>query len=119
MTAPAKLDRAAFDALVQRRTMALATSKPERPAIARREVQQQAQLLEAVAREFADAVDRSGLRDNGAPVAYEDAVVITGTGGVVVVRFADYLREPVYWESRAGEVDSLTRGPDLLADLRS
>jgi hypothetical protein len=118
MTTPA-LDRAGFDALVQRRVMALATSAPERPANVRRERQQEAQLLEAAATSFADAVDRSELRNNGQPVPYGEAVVITGDAGVVVVRSADYRREPIYWEALAGEVDSLTRGPDLLADLLS
>jgi hypothetical protein len=114
VTAPAKLDRAAFDALVQRRALALSTAAPARPLDRHREAVQEAQLLEAAATEFADAVDRSAQE-----LPYEDAVVITGDAGVVVVDAAMYRREPIYWESRAGEVDSLTLGPALLAALRT
>ena len=112
MTA-ANLDRAAFDALVKERVTAIASAAVSRHPAARREGVQEAQLLEAAAAEFADAVDRSGL-----DLPYEEAVVITGTAGVVVVRATDYRREPIYWEARAGEVDGLTIGPLLVAGLR-
>jgi len=114
----ANLDRAAFDALVKERVTAIASAAVSRHPAARREGVQEAQLLEAAAAEFADAVDRSGLLNNGQPVPYEEAVVITGTAGVVVVRATDYRREPIYWEARAGEVDGLTIGPLLVAGLR-
>lgn len=118
MTAPARLDRASFDALVQRRCAALAEAAPGSSsdladAERRREAEQEAELLDASAREFADAVDRRGDE-----MPYEDAVVITGTSGVVTVSAEEYRREPVYWEARAGEVHSLTLGPLLVAALR-
>lgn len=111
MTAPARLDRAAFDALVQRKAMALVDGGVGSDE-AFREANQEAKLLEAQAREFADAVDRNGK------LSYEEAVVIIGDSGVVVVDAEDYRREPVYWEAHAGKVDSLILGPLLVAALR-
>lgn len=119
MTAPAKLDRAGFDALVQRRVLALVSAggiggdPAPAAAAASQEGQQEAQLLEAAAVSFADAVDRS---DRDLP--YDDAVVITGTGGVVVISDEEWRATPVYWEASAGEVDSLTQGSVFVAWLR-
>jgi hypothetical protein len=126
-TAPATLDRAAFDALVQRKCLDLANaappSNPEDPATAAeaRDAMQEAQLLEAAATEFADAVDRTkGLA--GGHVAYEDAVVIIGGAGPIVVTDGDWRANPVYWEAKAagstGRVDTLTQGSVLVRYLR-
>ena len=102
--------REAFDALVQRRVLALSErGDPNRSPAAR----QEAQLLEAAATEFADAVDRSEK-----PLAYEDAVVLTGSSGVVVVSETEWRATPVYCEALAGEVETLTQGGILLRWLQ-
>jgi hypothetical protein len=119
VTAPDRLDREGFDALVQAKCLDLANaappSNPEDPATAAeaRDAMQEAQLLEAAAREFADAVDRSGT---GTP--YEEAVVLTGSSGVVVVTAEEWRASPVYWEAKAGKVDSVAQGDVLVAYLR-
>jgi hypothetical protein len=117
MTAPAALDRAAFDALVQRRTLAIVEATAVRPADRRREATQEAQLLEAAATEFADAVDRSGKE-----LPYDEAVVVTGGAGPVVVTEKEWKDNPAYWEAVAagatGQVDSLTQGSVLVRYLR-
>lgn len=115
MTAPARLDRAGFDALVQRRVMALseAAVRMGEEAVdlsARQDAAQEAQMLETEATLFADAVDASGL-------SYGEAVVIFGTSGPVVVHVDEYDREPVYHQARAGEVELIVSGPYLLGLL--
>src|SRR4051794_8454618 len=118
--------RIAFDALVQRRYDALVT-----PVIAAGPVGQggpvpprieQAHLLKALARSFADEVDRANdgrqyLRQH--PLDYVDAVVLTGTAGALVVDSAEYETSPVYWQAHAGEVDSIIQGRDLDGYLRT
>ncbi len=116
--APARLDRAAFDALVQRRCMALseaaATSSSHPAALDEAHAaMQDAVLLEARAAEFADAIDRDSTG-----LAYEDAVVIFGSSGPVVVTVDDYDRETIYHEARAGRVELVAIGPRILAYLR-
>lgn len=117
MTAPAALDRAAFDALVQRRVLAITEAAPPRPIDRRREATQEAQLLEAAASEFADAVDRSGKE-----LPYEEAVVVSGGAGPVVITEKEWKDNPAYWEAVAagatGRVDSLTQGSVLVRYLR-
>jgi hypothetical protein len=119
--------RLEFDALVRRRVEGIANPSiaagpvgqghPPTPAV------QRAQLVEAVSRSFADAVDREnssrGILRTGVQVEYVDAVVLSGQAGQVVVDAPEYDASPVYWQARLGEVDSVVRGRDLDAFLRT
>jgi hypothetical protein len=103
-----------FDALIRRRADAVTTETPEGPA--------NADLLEALAHAFADEVDRANdarqyLRQR--PLDYVDAVVLTGQAGPLVVDAVEYDRAPTYWQTKAGQVDSIIRGRDLDAYLRT
>jgi hypothetical protein len=109
------VNRAEFDALVAAAGEAGRpgrTSGPWTPeeAVAMTE---EADLLEAEAREFADAVDRDGGR-----VPYTSAVVLEGSAGTVVVSASDYAATPVHWHIVAGgHVDRLIHGAELVAVL--
>lgn len=93
------MTRADFDAL-------LATASAAIPDPADRAV------LNAEAREFADAVDRSD-RD----LDYGDAVVLEGSQGIVVVPARDYHHAPIYWQTVAGHLDRLVDGTVLIPAL--
>jgi 3-polyprenyl-4-hydroxybenzoate decarboxylase len=74
---------------------------------------EEAQLLEAEARSFADAVDRDGKR-----VPYGSAVVLEGPRGVAVVQARDYADAPIYWHTVVGgSPDRITSGPELMEVL--
>lgn len=75
--------------------------------------QGEAQLLDAEAREFADAVDRDGHR-----IDYGEAVMLEGSNGVVVVEARKYHDAPIYWRTVAGKVDRLVDGTELLPVLQ-
>jgi hypothetical protein len=101
--------RAAFDDLIRRRAETLPEDGTRH-------------LLTAFAGEFVDAVERTNssravLRQQ--PLDYVDAVVITGSGGQLVVDAVEYDAAPVYWQARAGEVDALVHGADLDGYLRT
>jgi hypothetical protein len=100
-----------YDALVDRVIHAIIDGvDPESDdAVAARE---EAQLLEAEARAFADAVDRSGKR-----LDYGEAVMLEGDHGVVVVAARDYADAPIYWRTVAGDLDQLILGPELIEQL--
>lgn len=114
---PAVTPRQAFDELLRRKVEGMTV-----PAIAagpvgqgtRSPVVEDAMLLEATYREFADAVDRTGT---GVP--YGDAVVILGSGGVVVAHARDYADTPAYWQTLAGEVDSIIEGAEVMRTLHT
>jgi hypothetical protein len=80
-------------------------------------------LLDALARSFADAVDREnstrGILRAGVAVEYVDAVVLTGRAGTIVVDADDYESAPVYWQARVSGLDLVVRGRDLDAYLRT
>lgn len=78
------------------------------------EAAEEAQLLDAEARSFADAVDRDGKR-----VPYGSAVVLEGTSGVAVVAAADYATAPLYWQTVVGRPDRITQGPELIHVLQA
>ncbi len=111
------MTREEFDALVQRRVLAIVNAVPARPIDQRRRATEEAQLLEAAASEFADAVDRSGKE-----LPYEEAVVLAGGAGPVVVTDEEWKATPAYWEAlaagAAGQVDTLTQGGVLVAYLQ-
>lgn len=78
---------------------------------------EEAALLEAEAREFADAVDRDGKR-----VDYGAAVLLEGARGQVVVSAADFDRCPGYWRTvagGAGHLDRLVEGTELIPVLQA
>lgn len=79
--------------------------------------------LDALARTFADEVDREnssrGILRVGMPVDYVDAVVITGEAGALVVDSTEYDGAPLYWHAKAGRPDSVIRGRDLDGYLRT
>lgn len=109
--------RQAFDELLRRKVDGMMN-----PAIAAGPVGQgkpsprveEAEHLLATYREFADAVDRT---DSDLP--YGDAVVILGSGGVVVCTGRDYATTPIYWESLAGEVDLIIDGGLVMQTLHT
>lgn len=107
------MTRAEFDALLARAVIGTVSgvdpASDDAPAAA-----EEAQLLEAEAREFADAVDRYGQA-----LPYGDAVMLEGSGGVVVVSARTYADAPIYWRTVAGgELDRLIEGPELLEVLQ-
>lgn len=71
-------------------------------------------LVNAEAREFADAVDRDGKR-----IDYGAAVVLEGSNGVAVVPAADYATAPIYWRTVAGDLDRLLEGTELIPMLQA
>lgn len=107
--APAVTRRQAFDELLRRKVAAIAAEEG-RPG--REGATEDAQLMEAQCRAFADAVDRDGRN-----LAYGDVIVIAGTSGEVVVPLRDYVDTPVYWQSLAGEVELVTDGADVMDAL--
>jgi hypothetical protein len=120
--------RLAFDTLVRQRLDALAreypspTSSDPATAAAGHDAMHDLDLVEALARSFADEVDRANdgrqyLRQQ--PLDYVDAVVLTGTAGSLVVDSVEYETAPVYWQAHAGEVDSIIEGRDLDGYLRT
>lgn len=121
--------RIEFDTLLRDRVRAMlaptSTAADGAPVDVPDEVSDEAALLDASARAFVEAVDRDNDRrqqvaGKAEPVlAYDDAVVITGSAGPLVISVDDYDRERVYHEARAGKVDSVTTGPELLAYLRT
>lgn len=108
--------REAFDELLRRKVAALVEHglSPGAPEEINQAAREDAQVFEAQATAFADAVDRT---DAGTP--YGDAVVITGSAGVVVVRARDYAATPIYWQSLAGEVDLIIDGADVMRALHT
>jgi hypothetical protein len=109
--------RAEFDALLAeavRRISASVTPDPADPAslAEQRDAIQEAQLLDAEAREFADAVDRSGKG-----IGYGAAVFIEGANGTVVITAREFEATPGYWRTVAGRPDREVRGPELLRVL--
>ncbi len=123
--------RLEFDALVRRRSAAIVESSPsgghEDPAavLAGREEADRAALVEAVARSFADAVDREnssrGILRAGLPVEYVDAVLVEGHGGQLVVDAEEYEQAPVRVRARVGfdTGQTVIRGRDLDGYLRT
>jgi hypothetical protein len=121
---PEPLERARarleFDALVRNR-LAVLRDTPQ-PGDEDGELRQ---LVDAIAREFADAVDRENstrsILRTGVQVEYVDAVVLTGSHGVLVVDSVLYDEAPVYAHARAGVVEDGTviRGRDLDGYLRT
>jgi hypothetical protein len=123
-------ERLAFDDLLRRRQAAIVDAVPT-PAtddlsVVERDAPQQARevaaLLEALARRFADAVDRGNdgrqyLRQP--PIEYVDAVVLSGDAGDLLVEGVEYEASPVYWQAKAGDPDSAIRGRDLDGYLRT
>ncbi len=105
--------RLEFDALVRRRTDAMRQANTYADP----------NLLDALARSFADAVDREnssrGILRAGLPVEYVDAVLVEGHGGQLVVDAEEYEQAPVRVRARVGEVDSVIRGRDLDGYLRT
>jgi hypothetical protein len=69
-------------------------------------------LVNAEAREFADAVDRDSKH-----LDYGDAVVLEGANGIVVVSARDYASAPIYWRTVAGDLDRLIEGTELIPML--
>lgn len=115
---PLPLERARvrleFDDLVRRRAVNLAGAGHE----------DDAQLVDAIAGAFADAVDRSnaGRQVTREPlVEYVDAVVLTGAAGELVIDAPTYDEAPVSWHARAGVIEDGTviRGRDLDGYLRT
>lgn len=78
-------------------------------AVAARE---EAQLLQAEAASFADAVDRDAKR-----IPYGSATVLEGSQGVAVVQARDYAAAPIYWQTVVGRVERITEGPQLMQVL--
>jgi hypothetical protein len=107
--------RLEFDDLSTRRQVALNDAGRREDAL----------LVEALARDFADAVDRDnstrGILRAGVAVEYVDAVVLTGSAGALVVDAVDYDDAPVYWRSRVGfdTGQTVIRGRDLDGYLRT
>lgn len=121
-------ERLAFDALVRDRQTAIIAPAaaagpvgqgPQHPTVER------ARRVEAIARSFADAVDREnstrGILRTGVSVEYVDAVVLTGPNGSLVVDAPEYDAAPVYWQAKAGTLGegSIVRGRDLDGYLRT
>ncbi len=113
--------RLEFDALLDRRVQAIRHREGE--DLTRTEREEPARLVEALARSFADAVDREnssrGILRAGLPVEYVDAVLVEGHGGQLVVDAEEYEQAPVRVRARVGEVDSVIRGRDLDGYLRT
>lgn len=106
------MTRAELDALIDAALVAIVhgVDPLSDDATAARE---EAQLLEADARSFADAVDRDGKR-----IPYGSAVVLEGPRGVAVVQARDYGDAPVYWHTVVGGgPDRVTSGPELMEVL--
>jgi hypothetical protein len=109
------LARVEFDALVLRRCRAL-DGGGERAT---------AGLVEALARSFADQVDREnstrGILRTGVAIEYVDAVVLTGSAGALVVDAPEYDERSLYWRARAGVIEdgTILRGRHLDGYLRT
>jgi ketosteroid isomerase-like protein len=108
--------RQAFDELLRRKVAALAQHglSPDAPEEINRAAREDAQLMEAQCRAFADAVDRDGRN-----LPYGDAIVLAGTAGEIVVPLRDYVDTPVYWHAVAGEVDLIIDGADVMQALNT
>jgi hypothetical protein len=113
--------REEFDALLDTAlaamTKAAPVANPEDPATYAelKDALEEAQLLEAEARAFADAVDRVAPAQR---LPYESAAVLEGSQGVAVVALKDFDSAPIYWRSVAGRLDRLIFGDQLLTALR-
>lgn len=101
---PAWTPRQVFDELVRRRCQSIAAAGTDSAV-------EDAQLLDAKAREFADAVDRLDLTT---PIPYENAVVIVGTSSTVVCQAEDWAAMPVHWQALVGQVDLVVDGTRLI-----
>lgn len=121
--------RTDLDALLMTRVRAmLAGTDPIKglPTEAERQTaHDDAQIVDAQVRHFAEQVDRENderqrIAGAGHPVlAYGEAVLIEGERGPVVVAQADYDATPAYWQATAGgHIETLMHGADLLALLR-
>ena len=74
---------------------------------------EEAQLLDAEATAFADAVDRDAKR-----IPYGSAVVLEGPRGIAVVQAADYTKTITYWWTVVGgKPDRIVSGPELMQVL--
>jgi len=74
---------------------------------------EEAQLLDAEATAFADAVDRDAKR-----IPYGSAVVLEGPRGIAVVQAADYTKTISYWWTVVGgKPDRIVSGPELMQVL--
>jgi hypothetical protein len=81
-----------------------------------------AATFDAIARDFADTVDRENQARqtwNGAGaraplLSYADAVVLHGNAAVFAAPAADYTATPIYFEARAGGDVHTIRGADVL-----
>lgn len=124
MTTPAG-PREAWDRLVTDRVTALLDAAPYSGnpddiygAADASAAMQEAEMLEDAARAFADAVDASGKG-----LAYEDAVLLTGTAGPVIVSEVEWRATPGFWETVAaaghGRLDSITDGAALTRYLHT
>ena len=116
--------RLAFDALLARRVSILTAGVAGLDdEDTRKRDAEDARLLDSLGSAFADAVDREnstrGILRTGTPVDYVDAVVLTGTAGLLVVDAPDYDAAPVYWQIKAGSPDLIVHGADLDAYLRT
>jgi hypothetical protein len=119
----APLTRREFDALAQARAEALANAVQDyaRQGMsedgAQRAASEDAALILSGALSFADAVDRSG---KGIP--YEEAVMIEGGAGPVIVTREEWRATPDYFRTLAagghGRIDRIEEGASLLAYLR-
>jgi hypothetical protein len=106
------VNRDEFDALAAEAVRVLAAGAAD-GAPGQDNVLEAAQLLDAEAREFADAVDRDAKR-----IPYGSAVVLEGPRGVAVVQAAEYVKTVSYWWTVVGgKPDRIVRGPDLLERL--
>jgi hypothetical protein len=121
--------RLAFDALLRDRLAA--DREPPPPAdhaealVDARDASDDGELLAGTAHVFADAVDAENVRRQQAAgpqppqLDYDDAVVIVGDAGTVVVAVDEYDTERTYHEVCAGNVERAIAGPALMRYLRT
>lgn len=120
--------RIALDTLLRDRLRAMLapTSTPAdgSPVDVADEVSDRAALLDALVREFVEQVDRHNdtaqrTAGDALPVLdYDDAVLVTGPAGVVVVSADTWAHEPIGVSVAVGEVERVIAGADVLAVLR-
>lgn len=111
------MTRQEFDRLLTGRLNKIAAVPFATPE-AEREAMEEAQLLDADGREFADAVDRANADSTKPPVAYERAVLVEGGGLTLVVTDDEWRDTPDYWLARVGKAERIVEGPKLVAHLR-
>lgn len=107
------MTRAELDALIDTAvTATVAAVDPDSDDAA--SAREEAQLLEAEARSFADAVDRDGKR-----IPYAEAVMLEGERGVSVVDARTFDEAPLYWRTVVGRPDAVIRGDELIPALQA